>query len=175
MSDKTKVTGLEQVTNKLTQLSYNLKNLRPVLAGLGNIIENVTDESFENQASPWGERWRKNTVRTIHKSYKGKTHTKKGVQTKRFQKFALGKQILIASSQLRSSINRQVGDSSVTVGTNKVYAAIHQFGGKAGRNKSVSIPARPYFPIRRGAIDDKTKQMMLKYLDKKLLKSISKK
>ena len=32
-------------------------------------------------------------------------------------------------------------------GSNKVYAAIHQFGGEAGRSQSVKIPARPYLPV----------------------------
>jgi len=35
----------------------------------------------------------------------------------------------------------------LSVGTNKVYAAIHQFGGDAGRNKKVKIPARPYLKL----------------------------
>lgn len=30
------------------------------------------------------------------------------------------------------------------VGPNKVYAAIHEFGGMAGRGHSVTIPPRPY-------------------------------
>jgi len=33
------------------------------------------------------------------------------------------------------------------VRTNKSYAAIHQFGGDAGRNKKVKIPARPYLKL----------------------------
>jgi len=33
------------------------------------------------------------------------------------------------------------------VGTNVVYAAIHQFGGKAGRGRKVTIPARPFLKL----------------------------
>ena len=32
----------------------------------------------------------------------------------------------------------------IKIGSNLEYAAIHQLGGQAGRNKSVEIPARPY-------------------------------
>lgn len=31
-----------------------------------------------------------------------------------------------------------------TIGSNVVYAAIHEFGGMAGRGRKVKIPARPY-------------------------------
>jgi phage virion morphogenesis protein len=31
--------------------------------------------------------------------------------------------------------------------TNVIYAAIHKFGGKAGRGKRVNIPARPYLQM----------------------------
>ncbi len=33
------------------------------------------------------------------------------------------------------------------MGTNLEYAAIHQFGGRTGRNKATKITARPYLPI----------------------------
>lgn len=32
-------------------------------------------------------------------------------------------------------------------GPSAAYAAIHQFGGQAGRGKKTTIPARPYMPI----------------------------
>lgn len=50
---------------------------------------------------------------------------------------------------LRDSLTHTVaGDGrSVDVGSNLVYAAIHQFGGKAGRGRSVTLPARPYLGI----------------------------
>ena len=33
------------------------------------------------------------------------------------------------------------------IDSNKKYAAIHHLGGKAGRGRKVTIPARPYLPI----------------------------
>lgn len=35
----------------------------------------------------------------------------------------------------------------VVIGSNMVYAAIHHFGGKAGRNHSVTLPPRPVLGI----------------------------
>ena len=48
------------------------------------------------------------------------------------------------------------GDSWMTrIGTNVVYGRIHEFGGFAGRNRSVRIPARPYL---RPAVEDRGNQ-----------------
>ena len=44
---------------------------------------------------------------------------------------------------LRQSIDELSDNDTALVGTNMVYAAIHQFGGWAGRNRKVYIPARP--------------------------------
>ena len=68
--------------------------------------------------------------------------------------------------QLPANINTATGSNSARNGTDKHYAAIHQFGGtvkaknkpylvfKVGdgfrRVKQVNIPARPYLPISKG-------------------------
>ena len=41
-------------------------------------------------------------------------------------------------------MNIYYDNDSAVIGSNLEYAAIHQLGGQAGRNKSVEIPARPY-------------------------------
>jgi phage virion morphogenesis protein len=56
-----------------------------------------------------------------------------------------GHKILTFSSELRNSIApTEIRANGIVIGTNKIYAAIHQFGGQAGRGKKVPIPARPY-------------------------------
>ena len=57
-----------------------------------------------------------------------------------------GTPVLRKTGRLLNSINYRVtGSSHVTIGTNVVYSAIHQFGGIAGRG--ARIPPRPYFPL----------------------------
>ena len=56
-------------------------------------------------------------------------------------------QILQVSGQLASSISTQYDDESAVIGSNLDYAAIHQLGGQAGKNKKVEIPARPYLKL----------------------------
>ncbi len=62
---------------------------------------------------------------------------------------AEGGQTLTDTGQLRGSIAHTVTDGgrAVEVGSNVIYAAIHQFGGRAGRGRKAKIPARPYLGI----------------------------
>ena len=56
---------------------------------------------------------------------------------------------------LMGSVNFKPFNDSVVVHANKVYAAIHHFGGMAGRGRKVKIPARPYMMIQ----DEDLKEM----------------
>ncbi len=76
-----------------------------------------------------------------------------------------GRPTLVKSARLRDSIQRRASRDRVEVGTNVVYAAIHQFGGTIqaktprglvfrgargwARAASVDIPARPYLGLSR--------------------------
>lgn len=53
-----------------------------------------------------------------------------------------GGQTLQDRGHLRDSYSYQVNGNQVEIGSNMVYAAIHHAGGEAGRNKSVTLPAR---------------------------------
>ncbi|MDD3012288.1 MAG: phage virion morphogenesis protein [Candidatus Gastranaerophilales bacterium] len=59
--------------------------------------------------------------------------------------------------ELASSITSKYANNSAIVGTNKVCAAIHQFGGDAGKNKKVKIPARPYLMLGDVELDNISK------------------
>ncbi len=54
----------------------------------------------------------------------------------------------VVTGELRRSVKWKMRGAKsnlvLVVGPNKVYAAIHEFGGMAGRGKKVKIPARPY-------------------------------
>ena len=84
-------------------------------------------------AAPDGQPWQSLAASTIEKKRKkGKGH--------------MG--TLMQRPQLLNSIVFQDADEdSVSIGSNMVYARIHQKGGFAGRGKKVAIPARPYLGI----------------------------
>ena len=122
------IISIEELQGKLERLSKALENKTPLLRRIANTLQNVTEESFDKQASPFGEKWKPNAPKTLQKKR--------------------GNKILIQSGLLSQSFTQKVTGTSAQVGTNKEYAAIHQFGGKAGRNRKVIIPARPFMPIK---------------------------
>lgn len=122
------ILSIEELQDKLERLSKALENKTPLLRRIANTMQNTIEESFDKQASPFGEKWKPNAPKTLQKKR--------------------GNKILIQSGLLSQSFTQKVTGSSAQVGTNKSYAAIHQFGGKAGRNKKATIPARPFMPIK---------------------------
>lgn len=147
--------SIEELQGKLERLSKALENKTPLLRRIANTLQNVTEESFDKQASPFGEKWKPNAPKTLQKKR--------------------GNKILIQSGLLSQSFTQKVTGTSAQVGTNKEYAAIHQFGGKAGRNRKVIIPARPFMPIKANGeipkdFGERLEQEVVDYL-KKVLKS----
>lgn len=106
------------------------QNLRPLMKNISGIMLNSAEENFKEEGRP--NKWPELSKSTI------KLRTKKG--------YWPGK-ILQVRGELASSITSKYDDNSAVVGTNKAYAAIHQLGGDAGRNKKVKISARPYLKL----------------------------
>ncbi len=61
---------------------------------------------------------------------------------------------LIDTEGLRESISKMADNDTAIVGTNMVYAAIHNFGGMAGRNRKVRIPQREFMKLTEQDQDD---------------------
>ena len=57
------------------------------------------------------------------------------------------KPLIGETRQLSTTIYKRVDGNTLTVGSPMAYAAIHQWGGKAGRKKKVTIPSRKFMPI----------------------------
>jgi phage virion morphogenesis protein len=71
--------------------------------------------------------------------------------------------ILQVEGKLAASVTTYYDDDSAVISSNWKYAAIHQFGGDAGKGRKVKIPARPYL----GITEDEQKEILdevLKYL-----------
>ena len=124
------------------------KNLSPLMDAIGMAMETSTEERFDNEASPDGLPWKK-SIRAREEG--GKT--------------------LTDSARLRGSITHAASADQVEIGSNLIYAGIHQVGGritaKSGHLKfalpgglgfvsvkGVNIPARPYLGI--GGDDEQT-------------------
>ena len=131
--------NLSPAEDKLNNLRNKLSNMRPVLAGISNMMLDAVERNFANETDPeTGLRW---------------TPLAASTQRQRARKGKTGK-ILQVTGGLVASITPQYGNDYALVSTNKVYAPIHQFGGEAGRNHKTSIPARPYLALSRQDKED---------------------
>ena len=118
------------VESKLLDLAQKSENLRPLMKNIAGIFAYSTEENFKNEGRP--DKWPELSESTIKQRTKNKQWP--GM-------------ILQVSGQLASSVNTYYDNDSAVIGSNLDYAAIHQFGGQAGRNKAVEIPARPYLNL----------------------------
>ena len=120
----------QEVERRLQEIAKKSSNLRPLMKNIAGIFASVTEDNFAKEGRP--DKW-------IDLSEVTKKQRKK-----------IGKypgQILQVSGQLASSVNTYYDNDSAVIGSNLEYAAIHQLGGQAGRNKKVTIHARPYLKL----------------------------
>jgi len=96
-------------------------DMTPAMKDIGRALKTGTQLRFRAGQSPEGTPWRP-SLRAL----------------------AEGGQTLRLSGRLRNSITFAATKDAVEIGTNVLYAAIHQFGGAAGRGGKAKIPARPY-------------------------------
>lgn len=117
------------VEEALLKVAQKASDLRPLMKNIAGIMADSTEENFKEEGRP---KWQDLSEKT--KTARKKTGHYPG-------------QILQVSGQLASSISTQYDDESAVIGSNLDYAAIHQLGGQAGKNKKVEIPARPYLKL----------------------------
>ena len=99
-------------------------NTQPLMDEIGDFILSETLINFDLEQTPEGEDW---TPSQRAKSQGGKT--------------------LQDSGRLRDSYVYDAQHDQVEIGSNTIYSLIHHAGGKAGRNQSVDLPARPALGI----------------------------
>lgn len=136
------VRGEAAIEARLGALIGAHADLSELTGAFGLYLESATIERFDNETAPDGSKW---TPSARAKEEGGKT--------------------LTDTSQLRSSITHNADGDSVEVGTNKIYAGVHQYGatiraknapylafrlpGDLGFRKvaQVTIPARRFLGI----------------------------
>jgi len=110
------------------------KNLRPVFAVIAETGLASIQQNFEKGGRP--HKW---------KDLADSTKKRKGGRG----------QILIGDKTLLSGIHYDIRRRSVSWLTTPLdYAAIHQFGGKAGPGRKVTIPQRRYMLLQKEDIED---------------------
>lgn len=128
-----KIDGLDAVRERLNEVAKRMENLSPIMKAIGERITRQTWERFNaGGPAPDGSPWAKP---------KSPNPKRRGT--------------LRVTDMLRDSINYRLrGSNAVEVGTNLVYAAIHQFGGRTSprtilpsRKKALFWPGAAH-PVR---------------------------
>jgi phage virion morphogenesis protein len=101
----------------------------PLLRAAGAAMIGSIMQTFRDEGSPAGS-WPRLAPSTL----------------KRLAKKGAGHKLLIGTGRLRNSIAQEIDGHTLRMGSNVVYARIHQLGGVAGRG--ARIPARPYLVFR---------------------------
>lgn len=81
--------------------------------------------------------------------------------------------ILQLSLRLRNDVKPFYYDDKAGVGVNLKYAAIHQFGGRAGKDHRAKIPARPYLGLDQPA-REKIVRLTVKMLNEAITEELAK-
>ncbi|MCU4601868.1 phage virion morphogenesis protein [Acinetobacter ursingii] len=153
----------EVIVNVLSHAEATLDNPNPMFQDMGEYQVQSTQQNFRDSKSPDGTKWQPNSEST-YMSILGSLHENKdGTLNKKGINRIQSKKPLVGSGLLRDQIHYQVSGDLLLVGSNLVYAAIHQFGGtikpknkktlswKIGNvsvfAKKVVIPAREYLGI----------------------------
>lgn len=118
-----------ELQRTLKRLERRVADLTPFFREAAGILAESVDANFEAEGRP---KWRPLAPSTIRQ---------------REKKGHWPGPILAVRGDLVRSITRHYDAHSAVVGTNKIYARIHQLGGFAGRGRKVVIQARPFLTL----------------------------
>ena len=164
-----------EVRAALTKLAAKVGTPQRLLDRIGSFYTKSVRENFDAGKSPDGETWKPLAATTMMTGLAAKKgFSKKGGLSAKGKRYLQGKKVLIASHDLMDHVQHQADNAGLVVGVAGgrqaiPYAAIHQFGGFAGRGRKVKIPARPYLAVNdfTGSgmrLADKDKKMILELI-----------
>lgn len=141
----------DEVISKALRAAFDrAQDPQDALDSIGEIMRGSTQVTFEKEGRPG--KWKPLSATTLFLRAGGNKAFRKnkrkdsflpGLTVNAYKKIS-GAQILQNIGRLVNSITFKTGNWQVQWGTNVIYAAIHHFGGMAGRNKKVTVPARPF-------------------------------
>lgn len=132
------------VQGMLSLLQDRIKGMTPAFKNIGEYMIRERETLFRDEHAPDGTPWAPLAESTKYSIFRQKKRSKKASL-----RAITNKKILTQDHHLRRTVYT-AGSEQVVVGpdkTSQAYAAIHQFGGKAGRGRKVTIPARPHLGV----------------------------
>ena len=110
---KAEIHGLDLFEKQMKDVQEIFGDLKPLFRRLRRTILNIIDDNFDTEGTASGEKWQE-----LSEKY----------NKRKILQYGMGKKILEASGDLRKSFTSKIDNTSLTVGTAKEYAAIHNFG-----------------------------------------------
>lgn len=126
------------VQRALSRLGESARNLTPAFREIGEGIKSDAQLRFKDSKDPYGKAWAALKASTLAARRKGKGSG--------------SAKPLLDTGRLRNSIASRLLSNGVEVGTNVKYAAIHNFGGQAGRGRKTTIAQRAYIATQERGI-----------------------
>jgi phage virion morphogenesis protein len=124
----------------LKNLAQHLGDLSPAMAAIAGVLADVPERALAAQSSPDGAPWPALAQSTI---------------TRRTARGHWPGLMLQETGHMMSSIQSEHGQTHAAVGTNVVYAALHQLGGTPGMPPGPrSVPPRPFLGLARTDTDE---------------------
>lgn len=136
------------IISVLQNLYAKLSDLTPIYRAISQELKDAVEENFEKEGRPKWTALAKSTIRQrLRLGYwPGKILQRRG-----------------GGDGLLGSIHARYDSQSAQVGTNKIYAPIHQFGGtikitgrktsKKSKSHTIRIPARPFLSVTPSDIE----------------------
>ncbi|MEX0617539.1 MAG: phage virion morphogenesis protein [Pseudohongiellaceae bacterium] len=138
--------NIDIAVDLMRRIEQNMGSTRPAMLDIGEHLQGSVEERFRTETDPEGNPWEPLSEFTKANKRNDKILTESG------------------GSGLRGSLHYSASNTSLEQGTNKIYAAIHQFGGTIRAKgsgglaigsekgafaivKQVEIPARPYLGL----------------------------
>lgn len=114
----------QDLARKMSAMMKRTQDMTPAMKVGAQAIQRLMAKTFDNSASPTGQKWDALSEQTIERRRKQSSTP------------------LVDTGRLRASMATSYGARNINFGTNVNYAGFQQFGTR-------HIPARPFMPITR--------------------------
>lgn len=137
----------------LSLIINRVRNPAGLMHNIATDLASRTDKAFRAKASPDGKAWAPLSMVTLHmrglRAAKGRQTGRNGKVLAAYKRGSSDTEQLFVTGGLLRSVRAESSSTQaiVTAGPHPSGVAIHQFGGKAGRGRKVTIPARPFMPL----------------------------